>query len=293
MPIFIQQEGQLKKLKVEALSKEKDLQFLIEQNLGEVLEMYILATEYPTTFGGRIDTLAIDLNGAPVIIEYKRNKNDNVINQALSYLHWLKAQKVEFLEMLMIKKLGQEVANKIQVDWDNPRVICVAESYSKFDIQAVEVVPIRIELFKYHLYERGIFHLELINIVEKTIEKEKVKKIKVGEEAIKEVLQNTSNMRNLFEELRSRIMQIDEDIIEKVNNRYTTFKLSKSFADVHIRRNSLTINLRHLTYDDPSKLIHKVPDTHQWTLDHILTINNLNELDYGMKFIEQSYKDVI
>ncbi len=53
----------------------------------------------------------------------------------------------------------------MKIDWDNPRVICIAESYSKFDIDTVEVVPIRIELFKYHLYEGGIFSLEPLNAV--------------------------------------------------------------------------------------------------------------------------------
>ena len=93
MPIFRNKNGKLKKLSTMSISKEKELQSLIEENLGEALGMHFLATEYTTTFGGRIDTLAVDYTGAPVIIEYKRNKNDNVINQGLSYLRWLQAQR--------------------------------------------------------------------------------------------------------------------------------------------------------------------------------------------------------
>ena len=116
MAIFKDTQGTLKKLNTLPLDKEKNLQKLVEDNLMEVLELHFIATEYTTTFGGRIDTLAVDANGAPVIIEYKRNKNDNVINQALSYLKWLKAQKLEFFQMLMINKLGQSVANTITLD---------------------------------------------------------------------------------------------------------------------------------------------------------------------------------
>lgn len=134
MPIFKNTTGKLKKLRSIAISKEKELQNLVESNLNEVLDMHFLATEYITTFGGRIDTLAVDFNGAPVIIEYKRNKNDNVINQGLSYLKWLQAQKQEFFEMLILKTLGEGISKKLQIDWKNPRVICIAESYSKFDI---------------------------------------------------------------------------------------------------------------------------------------------------------------
>ena len=86
MPIFRKHKGKLQKLSAVQIAKEKELQLLMEENLEEALGMYFLATEYPTTFGGRIDTLAVDYNGAPVIIEYKRNKSHNVINQTLSYL---------------------------------------------------------------------------------------------------------------------------------------------------------------------------------------------------------------
>ncbi len=166
MPLFKETNGNLKKLKSHVIDKEKKLQDLLEKNLMEVLDMHFLATEYTTTFGGRIDTLAVDRNGVPVIIEYKRNKNDNVINQSLSYLKWLQAQKVEFFEMLVLKKLRTKFTENFKIDWQNPRVICIAESYSKFDIDTVEVIPMRIELFKYRYYEQGIFSLEPLNASE-------------------------------------------------------------------------------------------------------------------------------
>ena len=103
MAIFKEQNNSLVMLKSKSINKEKELQTLIENNLLEVFDMHFLATEYSTTFGGRIDTLAVDTSGCPVIIEYKRNKNDNVINQSLSYLKWLKSQKKEFFEMLIQK----------------------------------------------------------------------------------------------------------------------------------------------------------------------------------------------
>ena len=83
MPIFKISGTKIKKLSSLPFDKEKNLQALVEANLIEVLDLLFLATEYTTTFGGRIDTLAVDTNGSPVIIEYKRNKNDSVINQSL------------------------------------------------------------------------------------------------------------------------------------------------------------------------------------------------------------------
>src|SRR5438105_15374006 len=82
---------------------EKSLQELIEKHLETFLGIRFLATEHSTgkTHGGRIDTLGLDENNCPVIIEYKRATNENVMNQGLYYLDWLLDHKAEFtlLEM--------------------------------------------------------------------------------------------------------------------------------------------------------------------------------------------------
>ncbi|PSR54958.1 hypothetical protein AHMF7605_16320 [Adhaeribacter arboris] len=304
MPIFKEDSGQLKKLKINSLSKEKSLQLLIENNLLEVLDMHLLASEYSTTFGGRIDTLAVDMDGAPVIIEYKLNKNDNVINQALSYLRWLKAQKVEFFEMLVIKKLGKEVSDKLKIDWNNPRVICIAENYSKFDIDTVEVIPMRLELFKYRYYENGIFSLESLNTNSPTSEKSENLKVNSILENISLINEDTNNIKkglikapssiqNLFEELRSRILQLDENIVEKKTAIYIAYRVSKNFAEVHLGKQQIKLYLRSVNYEDPLNKIEKVPETYQYTMDCRTYIRNTEDLDYVMKLVEQSYNDVI
>ncbi len=297
MPIFIESNGELKKINLKTLDKEKNLQTLVERNLNEVLGMHLLASEY-TTIGGRIDTLAVDYNGAPVIIEYKRNQNDNVINQALSYLRWLKAQKVEFFEMLIVKKLGQELAKGINVDWHNPRVVCIAENYSKFDIDTVEVIPIRMELFKYRYYDNGIFNLESINNVESTpIKTQRV--LNESEDSEKELnldhhLNKVSvEIKELFLELRNRILQIDEDIIERITPFYVAYRALKNFAEIHIKKNQINIHLRPLDYDDPRNIIEKIPDTYRWTLDRRVYLRTPSELNDIMKLVTRSYQDVI
>ncbi|MCG3167240.1 MAG: hypothetical protein POELPBGB_03027 [Bacteroidia bacterium] len=297
MPIFKDEKGKLKKLKANLMSNEKSLQTLIEQNLLEVLDMHFLATEYPTTLGGRIDTIAIDVKGAPVIIEYKLSKNENVINQALSYLRWLKAQKVEFFEMLVIKKLGKDIAASLKIDWNNPRVICIAENYNKFDIDTVEVIPMRLELFRYRYYESGIFSLEPINTGEQTNTKEeKTKGVAISNDAPTidyHLAKGQPLIKELFEELRARILQIDEDIVEKVNNYYIAYRLSKNFAEIHIGKQQLKLYLRPLEYTDPKHRVEKIPESYNWSMDRRIYIKKIEELDYVMKLIKQSYNDVI
>ena len=304
MPIFKICGTKLKKLSSLPLDKEKNLQALVEANLIEVLGLLFLATEYITTFGGRIDTLAVDTNGSPVIIEYKRNKNDNVINQSLSYLKWLKSQKPGFFEKLMIDKLGKDKAEKIKLDWHNPRVICVAENYSKFDIDTAEVVPLRIELMKYRYYEDGIFALEPVNVPETVAVSQVPLAAAIRGSKPSQVTDTSNSLDNLlakaavdtkalFAELRERIVAIDDSITENPTTLYVGYRMGNNFAEVHIGKNQLKIHLRPIDFVDPKGMVDKIPDGYNWTMDRRVYLKTAADLDYVMGLIEQSYKNVI
>ncbi len=80
----------------QSVAIEKSLQNLMEKNLQDFLNIRFIASEYSTSKShkGRIDTLGLDENNCPVIIEYKRALNENVINQGgLYYLDWLMDHK--------------------------------------------------------------------------------------------------------------------------------------------------------------------------------------------------------
>lgn len=297
MAIFKVNDGKLKKLNTLPLDKERRLQQLLEDNLMEVLELHFLATEYVTTFGGRIDTLAVDTDGAPVIIEYKRNRNDNVINQSLSYLKWLKTQKQGFFEKLMIDKLGKDLADKIKLDWNQPRVICIAEAYSKFDIDTVEVVPLRIELIKYRYYEDDVFALEPVNVEEKQTpqpvsgDKDKAVAETPSIAALKS--KGSESILKLFDALDERIRTLDETIDVVATSLYVAYRLGKNFAEVHIGKNQLKLFLRPINYDDPNEVVDKIPDGYNWTLDRRVYLKSHDDLDYVVGLVEQSYKNVL
>lgn len=298
MPIFRIDEGKLKQLNVIPLDKERNLQRLLEANLMSVLELHFLATEYETTIGGRIDTIAVDTSGAPVIIEYKRNKNDNVINQALSYLKWLKTQKPEFFEKLIIDKLGKAAADAIKLDWKNPRVICIAESYSKFDIDTVEVVPLRIELMRYRYYDGNVFSLESVNVTEPSVTQpmqKASKQVAAVENSALELLREKASkqINELFGELRERILALDESISERANTLYVAYRMAQNFAHVHLGKNQLKISLRPIIFVDPKKLVEKIPEGYNWTMNRRIYLQSADELEYVMGIIEQSYKNVL
>jgi hypothetical protein len=123
-----------------------------------------LSSEFSTgrAHGGRIDTLGVDENGCPVIIEYKRTLNENVINQWLFYLDWLLDHKGDF-KVLVIDRLGQQAADGI--DWSAPRLLCIAGEFTKYDEHAIQLINRNIELICYRKYGEKLILLELVNAV--------------------------------------------------------------------------------------------------------------------------------
>lgn len=139
-----------------AVALEKSLQHIFEQNLEALLGVRFLASEFVTE-GGRMDSLGIDENNSPVIVEYKRSTNENVINQGLFYLNWLMSHQADF-KWLVMERLGKEVAEK--VDWSGPRLICIAGDFTKYDEHAVKQMNRNIDLIRYRKYDDGLLLLE-------------------------------------------------------------------------------------------------------------------------------------
>ena len=81
-----------------------------------------------------MDSIGIDENNCPVIVEYKRSSNENIINQGLFYLDWLLDHKDAF-HMLVAEKYGYEYVKNI--DWSAPCVICIASNFTRYDIHAI------------------------------------------------------------------------------------------------------------------------------------------------------------
>src|SRR5215203_4858381 len=160
--LFRLQAGKATELQGDASDLEKPLQTLIEANLDTLLGIRFLATEYSTgkTHAGRIDSLGIDENHCPVILEYKRSIGENVINQGLFYMDWLMDHKAEF-KLLVLDALGRSVAD--QLDWSAPRLICIAADFTKYDSHAVQQMGRNIELIRYRRFGEELLLLEQAN----------------------------------------------------------------------------------------------------------------------------------
>jgi len=299
MALFFTQNGIAKKIQIVKAGLEKDIQKLFEKNLKEILDVTFLATEYSTSFGGRMDTVGIDNNGSPVIIEYKLSQNENVINQGLSYLCWLLDHKETF-EMLVHK-----ADINIEIDWSSPRVICVAESYNKFDLDTADLLPMNIELLRYRLYENDILLVE--SEIQRKVKIHTSEIFSKGEKqkgefkekihyTIEDHLESASDdIKELFAVLKENITILDELIIEEPKSKYIAYKLTTNFCDVVILKDVLKIflNIPSGELNDPSglarDLIKPKPIGHWGNGDYEVKLEKKEDIANVMELIKQSY----
>ncbi|MHB1293825.1 MAG: DUF5655 domain-containing protein [Anaerolineae bacterium] len=281
------------------LDLEKSLQTVMEKNLVAMLGVRFLASEYRTgkTHMGRVDTLGLDEDNTPVIIEYKRATNENVINQGLFYLDWLLDHRADF-QLLVMKTLGSQVADAI--DWTGPRLICIAGDYTTYDLHAVKQIPRNIDLVRHRRFEGNLIALELVH---RTSAAELVSADSAlpkaakggGDKPVSQWLQELeSPQRDLFEALRAFLFALGDDVQEKQLKLYLAFRRIKTFASVVIGKKALTLYLRQ----NPDTVIlengftRDVRNIGHWaTGDLEITLHTMADLYKAEAFIMRAYDE--
>jgi predicted transport protein len=221
---------------------EKELQKQIETNMDTFLSIRFLATEFSTSNGGRIDSLGLDENGCPVIIEYKRHSNENVINQGLFYLDWLLDHKADF-QLLVMSKLGNDMATTIE--WFGARLICIASDFNRYDEYAIKQIDRNIELMRYKYFSDDLLLLELVNtqvsskpadLINNAAEKlPETKKNQAYDWTLdKAKSQSSTELMSLFNEICSYVESLSDDVTRKDLKLYTAFKRIKNIACVSL-----------------------------------------------------------
>lgn len=292
MAIFLTTNSTAKQLKKQNFRNEKELQTFIEQNMESLFGIRFLASEFTTSkqHGGRIDSLGLDENNSPIIIEYKWGEKDNIINQGLFYLDWLVDHKGDF-QLLAQNKLG----NSIEVDFGSPRVLLVAQTFSKYDQYAINRMAENIELWGYSRYENNVFELKLIasSQAKKTTSTVKqITKVNYEEYSVEDHLKNKNEqIKELFFALREKIFALESEqkIEENPRKLYIAYKVGRSFAEVKLQRSDIKVWIGE-DIDDPKDIIRDVSNIgHHGIGNSEITLKSFDELDYVVSLIKQSY----
>jgi len=308
LKLFNLQNNEVTELKGQAAALEKDLQHLIEANMETFLGVRFLAREYTTgkTHKGRIDSLGLDENNAPVIIEYKRHQNENVINQGLFYLDWLMDHQAEF-QLLTQQQIGAEAAE--QIEWTGTRLICIASNFNRYDEHAVQQIERNIDLMRYRYFGDDLLALELIHAHDAPVASQRNKPTKAATQTStatkarstdktqqERITLASPELTALYEALCAYAEQLGDEVQRKELKLYTAFKLIKNFACLIVLpqkkdpRIQLTLKLPGedsedgFTQDGSQK-------GHWGTGDLLVDVRSMDELERAQALILKSYEN--
>ncbi len=277
---------------------EPVLHNLMERHMECFLGVRFLAHEYGTgrVHRGRIDSLGLDENNCPVILEYKRQRNDNVINQGLYYLDWLLDHKAEF-KLLVLERYGAAAADAIE--WEGTRVLCIAGDFNKFDEHAVVQIGRNIELIRYKYFGEDLLMLEWVNPVQ-TEETGRntgghASGGVSGESSLSAQIEALSgDQRQLYEELCAFIHSLGDDINVKSLRRYLAFTRMRNFACLLPMRGwfKLWLHLNPDTVALEEGFSRDVRHVGHWgTGDLELSLHSMEDLRRAKALIERAYQE--
>jgi predicted transport protein len=286
---------------------ERTLQRLIERNLKTVFNFRFVATEFFTgsVHAGRIDTLALSEDGNPVIVEYKRVASSELVNQSLFYLAWLQDHHGDF-ELAAQKALGAGV----DIDWTDIRVICLAPSYKKYDIHAVQVMGRNIELWTYRLFSGGTLYLE--EVFQKSVATTTTEPLKnpvmvlAGKKAAatralggwtfdQHVEGKPEQIRSLILLIQEYMLGLDPAMEEAPKKLYVAYRTTQNIVCVEAQKQKILLFLKidPKTTPGPVGLSRDVSDIgHFGTGDLEITVRSTADLELAKPFIKSAYEHV-
>lgn len=290
MPLYKIEKNKCVKQDKKEFKNEAELEKLFVNNLEDLTGIKLIESQYPIP-NGRMDTLGIDEDSIPVVIEYKWQKDANAIIQGLFYLDWVKNNK-KTLDLMVKEKFK----GKIHVNWNcEPRLIIVAKGYSDKELTAINQMKPTIELKKYAYYD-GLFNIEDVNI---TRQKRAAtvttvgKKRELKEYTLEGLLDKAEpKVRKLFESLRGKILGMSDEVWEKVGGRYCDYRTISTFVSPNIQVDGLKIFVKmgDKKINDPQKITSVVPKTYGYgKLNVVFKIKSENQIDYAMELIKQAY----
>ncbi len=278
-----------------SVTLERELQLLIEANMPTFFGVTFLRSEFSIT-NGRIDSLGLDENNCPVIFEYKRSVNENVINQGLFYLDWLLDHKADF-KLLVMEVLGIEKANNI--DWSLPCVICIANDFTRYDEHAVNQMQRNIKLVKYRFFGNGLVLFEHLNApiakpIIDTLIQQTTTKPGVDKTFLQQYAGAPTKLQNLYESIKGYILSLGDDITENQLKLYVAFRKVKNIICVEIYQSKIILYLRI----NPDAVILENGFTrdmrnigHFGTGDLQITIKSVEDFEQAKLLIDRSYNE--
>lgn len=299
MTIYNTKNNEFIEIKEKPFTVERDIQNLFEQNLEQIMGLKLVRSEFSIK-DKRIDTLAYDEDSkAFIIIEYKRDRNNSVVDQGFTYLALMLENKADFV--LEYQEKFHSNLRISDVDWSQVRVIFVSQSFTDNQKQATNFKDIAIELYEVkHFANETVMIREIKKsksaasikpLTEQSPELQIVnKEIKIYSEEEHQA-GTTDNISELYEVFRDAILALDNDIEIKPQKHYIAFKKQKNIACLQLQKSKIKIyiGLAIGELDDSKGLSKNVADVgHYGTGNYLVEVTDTSNIEYIMSLIKQA-----
>lgn len=303
MPIYKQNGNKLVPLREKRIDLEKTVQSLVEENLDDVFGLQFIATEFALN-SLRIDTLAFDEEtNAFVVIEYKRDRSFSVIDQGYAYLALMLNNKADFV--LEYNEKCKKNLRKDDIDWSQSRVIFVAQSFTKYQQEAMGFQDLPIELWEVRQYDESLVLFNELRASEKSESIKTVTKTKDADAVTAEIRQYSiddhiksdwKQTRELFDDFVSQMQQLDQRFEVHALKGYIGFRIgNKNVVNVVPKKTGLRVDLLRTKPEDikdPENRVKYLENSFKHWNQHVSVVNISNEDDmsYLMMLVKQVYK---
>lgn len=263
MPIFRIKGSKLGLVKEKQIGLEKHIQKLTEKNLDMIFGWEFVASEFQIN-NFFIDTLAFDPESkAFVIIEYKKDRSFSVIDQGVAYLSQMLDKQANFI-LEYNERLDKNLRRK-DVDWSQSRVVFIANSFTRYQQNAIGFKDLPIELWEVKLFEDGLISYSQLkpptvkgpirtSTKDKTIQKiskELIYPLSHHLDRIKD-----SKIKELFGKITEEVQSLGK--VEENSRKYFVgyWNDNVKFLELFLFQNHLTLRVRIRGYelDNPKDL---------------------------------------
>jgi len=300
MPIFNIKNKKLNLIKEKHFDLEKYIQELTEQNLETIFGWEFIASEFQIK-NFFIDTLGFDPESKSfVIIEYKKDKSFSVIDQGVAYLSQMLDNQANFI-LEYNERLGKNLKRK-DIDWSQSRVVFIADSFTRYQQNAIGFKDLPIELWEVKLFENNLVsYLQLkpptIQGSIKTLTRDKTIR-KISKELIYPLSHHldkkSPQVKELFEKIREKTQNLGK--VDEISRKFFVgyWKENIKFLVTHFYKDHLTlwIRIRGYRLDDPKHLAKElnVKEKFWKKIYKMIYLKSPDQISDVMHLIKQAYE---
>lgn len=289
MALFNIIEDKFSRIEQQTFANENSLHKIINKNLDVLFNCFLIKDEYSAGKYGRIETLAIDDESRPVVIEYKKDRDKCHLSQVNRYLQWVLDNQEDFKKLVKDKLRDFDAKIKFEL----PRIICIAKDYSHENIFLSRSLKFEVELYKYKYYnhiieiERIEYEFAKISGTKRNEDKEK----KTEEERLERV---PEEIKKIYYKLNELVLEISSSIKKHFTNAETVYSSTYCFLNVNIQQRCLRLTFRtqkEIKFIDEKNITIEVPKKFNWgNYNRQLT---LLPSEIGKKYSWEYLKDLI